>query len=534
MSLISKKNALQPSTSISANLPPLIKQPSPSKSRTPSVTNVSGIPPVTPGAAAKGPGRLSVVKLDPEVLQNEAEILGAVTRKLSSSGSAVSLKGSTQTLTVKETPERQILPKKATLKNPTPPAMDPIQKRPTTIQRNKLELPSTFKRPISAPHNNNDDVQEARIHANFMGNNLKSKKLLKEQAALGNLTSNDRCHTFNLQDFEIREQIGKGAFARVHVVSFKRREGEPSISVNSENTQCKMPRTYAMKSLRKADIVKTKQIKHVMSEKNILNILKSPFIVDLVTTFQDPKHLYLVLEYIPGGDMFSHIRKHVRFPESIARFYTCEILLALEYIHSKDVVYRDLKPENILIDPLGHIKIADFGFAKVIPRNHATTFCGTPAYMAPEIIMKAGYTKAVDWWSLGTVCYELMAGYSPFQADSALSIYERILNYEMRWSSQIGDVAKDLLSKLLQSNPGKRLGINGAREIKAHPWFRTVSWKEAENCSIPVPFVPNIAGDGDIQNFDIYTDQSSVVEMQLHAIQLTSEDHLYDNMFPDF
>ncbi|KAJ3231925.1 cAMP-dependent protein kinase catalytic subunit 1 [Chytriomyces hyalinus] len=424
----------------------------------------------------KGPSRLSVVKLDPEVLQNEAEILGAITSKLSSSGAAVSLlKGSAQTLTLKETPEKSFPPKNATSKTPTPPAIqlvtDPIQKRTTTFQRNKLELPATFKRPISAPYNNNDNVQEARIHANFMGNNLKSKKLIKEQAALGNLTSNDRCHTFSLQDFEIREQIGKGAFAR---------------------------------SLRKADIVKTKQIKHVMSEKNILNVLKSPFIVDLVTTFQDPKHLYLVLEYIPGGDMFSHIRKH------------------------------DLKPENILIDPLGHIKIADFGFAKVIPRNHATTFCGTPAYMAPEIIMKAGYTKGVDWWSLGTECYELMAGYSPFQADSPLKIYERILNFEMRWSSQIGDVAKDLLTKMLQSSPGKRLGTNGAREIKAHPWFRTVSWKEAENCLIPVPFVPSIAGDGDIQNFDIYTDQSSVVEMQLGAIQLTSADHLYDDLFPDF
>ncbi|KAI8842266.1 kinase-like domain-containing protein [Chytriomyces cf. hyalinus JEL632] len=527
MSLVAKKNPLQAAGPISANLPPLIKQQSPSKNRTPSVTNVSAIP----ANAAKAPGRPSVVKFDPEVPQNEAETLGAVTRKLSNAGSAANVKGSTQTLTPKEALEKSPIPRKATVKTPAAPAInlpaDPIPKRPTTVQRNKLELPSNFERPISAPYNNNDDVQEARIHANFMGNNLKSKKLMKEKAVSGNLTSNDRCHTFSLQDFEIREQIGKGAFARVHVVGFKRQEGEP-------NTQCKMPRTYAMKSLRKADIVKTKQIKHVMSEKNILNILKNPFIVDLVATFQDTKHLYLVLEYIPGGDMFSHIRKHVRFQESIARFYTCEILLALEYIHSKDVVYRDLKPENILIDPLGHIKIADFGFAKVIPRNHATTFCGTPAYMAPEIIMRAGYTKAVDWWSFGTVCYELMAGYGPFQADSPLRCYERILNFEMRWSSQIGDVAKDLLSKLLQSNPGKRLGINGAREIKAHPWFRTVNWKEVESCSIPVPFVPSIVGDGDIQNFDVYTDQSSVVEMQLGTIQLTSEDNLYNNMFPDF
>ncbi|KAJ3007382.1 UNVERIFIED_CONTAM: serine/threonine protein kinase, AGC [Siphonaria sp. JEL0065] len=263
-------------------------------------------------------------------------------------------------------------------------------------------------------------------------------------------------------------------------------------------------------------------------------MLKSPFIVELITTFQDQKHLYLVLEYIPGGDMFSHIRKHVRFQEAVAKFYTCEIILALEYIHSKDVIYRDLKPENILIDPRGHIKIADFGFAKVIPRNHATTFCGTPAYMAPEIILKMGYTKAADWWSVGTVCYELMAGYSPFQAESPLKIYERILNYELRWSSQIGEVGRDLLSKILESQPSKRLGMNGAKDIKSHPWFRGINWKDAEMLEVPVPFVPNIEGDGDIKNFDIYTDQSSVITMQNGTMALTSEDNLYDGMFPDF
>ncbi|KAI8607418.1 kinase-like domain-containing protein, partial [Chytriomyces sp. MP71] len=251
-------------------------------------------------------------------------------------------------------------------------------------------------------------------------------------------------------------------------------------------------------------------------------------------TFQDTKHLYLILEYIPGGDMFSHIRKHVRFQESIARFYTCEIILALEYIHSKNVIYRDLKPENILLDPRGHIKIADFGFAKVIPRNQATTFCGTPAYMAPEIIMKMGYSKSADWWSLGIVCYELMAGYSPFQAETPLKIYERILNCEMRWSSQIGDVAKDLLVRILETVPDKRLGKNGAKEIKGHPWFRSVKWKEAEACNVPVPFVPRIDGDGDVKNFDIYSDASSVVGMQNGTVELSSDDRLFDGMFPDF
>ncbi|KAJ3127043.1 hypothetical protein HK100_009963 [Physocladia obscura] len=472
----------------------------------------SAAPKITVSGGSRCPSsRSSTIARDPSILQNEINTLNNAAKKLGGNSAAKTV--SSSKLTVAQ---------KLGVKNKS------NQKINTGPSKGSLDVPGlgvTAKRPTSAPHNTEgSQMEEAQINAAFLGNNLRVKKHLKDSVANGQLKSSD---------FDIKEQIGKGAFARVHVIKFKEQKYEECANM----TASQLGRTYAIKSLRKADIVKTKQIKHVMSEKNILAMLKSPFIVELVTTFQDQKHLYLVLEYIPGGDMFSHIRKHVRFQEHVARFYTVEILLALEYIHSKDVIYRDLKPENILIDLHGHVKIADFGFAKVVPRNHAVgrvTFCGTPAYMAPEIILKTGYSKAADWWSLGTVCYELMAGYSPFQAESPLRIYERILNYDLRWSSQIQDVGRDLLGKILESQPNKRLGMNGAKEIKAHPWFRSVNWKDAESLMVPVPFVPSVDGDGDIRNFDIYTDQSSVITMQNGTITLTSEDNVYDGMFPDF
>ncbi|KAJ3057882.1 serine/threonine protein kinase, AGC, partial [Quaeritorhiza haematococci] len=330
---------------------------------------------------------------------------------------------------------------------------------------------------------------------------------------------------YDLSDFEILDQIGRGAFAKVHLVRFAPRLGEGGActgaagvvgrgatarsrykpqqshlavptptSAAHANPPPLPPKTYAMKSLSKKTIIATKQTKHVMNEKNILESARHPFIVELLATFQDRDHLYIVMEYIVGGDMFTHLRKHRRFKEEVARFYASELVLAVEYLHSKNIVYRDLKPENVLLDAGGHIKIADFGFAKVIT-DTSNTFCGTPAYMAPEIILKTGYTKAVDWWSLGIVTYELMAGYTPFYADSHIKIYENIVSGDMKWSSQIQNAAKDLIRKLLEMMPRRRLGsapgMQGGRDVRAHPWFRGVQWKALEGRQVPAPFVPS-------------------------------------------
>ncbi|KAJ3190635.1 serine/threonine protein kinase, AGC [Irineochytrium annulatum] len=348
---------------------------------------------------------------------------------------------------------------------------------------------------------------------------------------------------FNLLDFEIREQIGKGAFACVHIVTFRPRRDSGNTTATKHHPKPitapdDMPspsKGYAMKSLRKADIVATKQVQHVRNEKDLLSSIRHPFIVGLVAAFQDAKHLYMVLEYAAGGDMFTHLRKFRRFDENVARFYTAELLLAIEFIHSKNITYRDLKPENILLDTSGHVKLADFGFSRTVPDSERLlTFCGTPAYMAPEVILKLGYTRAVDWWSLAIVCYEFQAGYSPFLSDSAVAIYEKIIEGDMRWSSQIQGTSKEFLSAMLQMSPSKRLGFGGAAEIKAHAWFRGVNWQAVERRQVPVPFVPTVHGERDVANFDVYAEQSSVVACQSGMAGGGMTEGVYDDLFKDF
>ncbi|KAJ3115771.1 camp-dependent protein kinase catalytic subunit [Phlyctochytrium bullatum] len=403
----------------------------------------------------------------------------------------------------------------------------------TTSHRNSMAGDQSHK---SLPHHTSANMSHSSL-ASFNHHNLTFRHGFASPPTTESNEGLDSPRPFNLLDFEIREQIGKGAFARVHLVRFMPRGDSSRLPPCQISRSGSTRITYAMKSLRKVDIVATKQVKHVMNEKTLLQSVRHPFIVNLLATFQDMKHLYLVMEYVPGGDMFTHLKKHRRFPEPVARFYTAEILLALEYIHSKDIVYRDLKPENILLGIDGHVKIADFGFAKRLGKDErAMTFCGTPAYMAPEIILKYGYNKSVDWWSLGIVCYELQAGYSPFQAETALKIYENIVDGEMRWSSQIGPVSKDLLKKLLEMTPSRRLGSGkaGPREIKEHPWFKGLDWKAFEAKEAQAPHIPTVADEGDVSNFDIYADPSSVIMMQNGTLEITANDCIYDDVFKDF
>jgi tRNA A-37 threonylcarbamoyl transferase component Bud32 len=195
--------------------------------------------------------------------------------------------------------------------------------------------------------------------------------------------------SFRLEDFEIKNTLGTGSFGRVHLVKLKA-----------------TGKYFAMKVLRKSDIVKMKQVEHTINEKNILEQLEMPFLVGMLGTFQDANHVFLVLEYIQGGELFTFLRKSGMFPNHVAKFYAAEVVLAFEYLHKADIIYRDLKPENILIDADGHIRITDFGFAKSVP-DQTWTLCGTPDYLAPEIIQSKGYGRAVDWWAVGVLIYEV-------------------------------------------------------------------------------------------------------------------------------
>uniref|UniRef100_A0A0R3RMC0 Protein kinase domain-containing protein n=1 Tax=Elaeophora elaphi TaxID=1147741 RepID=A0A0R3RMC0_9BILA len=183
---------------------------------------------------------------------------------------------------------------------------------------------------------------------------------------------------------------------------------------------------YALKKMSISKIIITRQINHVFSEKKILASLRHPFIVKMYSSKCDERNLYILFEYIPGGELFSYLRNAQRFPDITARFYACEVILALEYLHSKNIAYRDLKPENLMLTKIGHLKLTDFGFAKII-HDQTNTLCGTPEYLAPEVINGHGYNKAVDWWSLGILIYEMIVGLPPFQGDTLTDINAEIM-----------------------------------------------------------------------------------------------------------
>ncbi|KAI7905396.1 camp-dependent protein kinase 9 [Cokeromyces recurvatus] len=294
--------------------------------------------------------------------------------------------------------------------------------------------------------------------------------------------------SFGLKDFELKDTLGTGTFGRVYLTKF--------IPSN---------KYYAMKVLKKSEVVRLKQVEHLLSEKQILSSVRFPFIVDLFCTFQDNTNLYMLLEYVVGGELFTHLRRAGRFTNDMTRFYASEIVLAIEYLHSKDIIYRDLKPENLLIDHQGHIKITDFGFAKKIV-DRTWTLCGTPEYLAPEIIQSKGHGKAVDWWALGILIFEMLAGYPPFFDDNSFGIYEKILMGKVQFAAHFDPLAKDLLKRLLVSDRTKRLGNlkGGSEDVKRHKWFRGVDWIGLLEKNVRAPIIPHYPHPGDTSNFEKY------------------------------
>ena len=220
-----------------------------------------------------------------------------------------------------------------------------------------------------------------------------------------------------LHDFAIDRTLGTGSFGRVLLVQEKG---------SSEYRACKI--------ISKDRVIKTRQVEHTTNEKNILYAISFPFIVKLFDYFQDTKSLYFVLEFVNGGEMFTHIQKQKkhRFDEDQTRFFAAETVLAFEYLHNLDIVFRDLKPENMLIDYRGHIRVTDFGFAKRVD-DKTWTMCGTPEYLAPEIIVNKGYSHAVDWWAVGVLTYEMRCGHSPFEAKSQMEMFKKITKRDFKF-----------------------------------------------------------------------------------------------------
>ena len=247
-------------------------------------------------------------------------------------------------------------------------------------------------------------------------------------------------------------------------------------------------------------------MEHTKTERNVLEAVSHPFIVNMIYAFQTPKKLYFILEYCPGGELFFHLSRAARFSEGRCRFYAQEILLAIEYLHSHDIVYRDLKPENVLLDADGHVKLTDFGLSKegISDNFSAKSICGTPEYLAPEILDRNGHGKAVDWYSFGALIYEMLTGLPPYYTKDREKLFERIRRGELQFPSYVSPAARSLLEGLLCRDPSRRLGssIADAIEVKSHPFFFGTDWDAVYKRKIIPPFKPNVSSQIDVKYFD--------------------------------
>jgi len=298
------------------------------------------------------------------------------------------------------------------------------------------------------------------------------------------------------EDFDLLKVLGRGSFGKVMLV---RKKDTKEI--------------FAMKILKKAALIKRKEVAHTKSERNVLENIDHPFIIQLRYSFQTKDKLYFVLEYVNGGELFFHLQRERRFKEDRARFYAAEILLALEHLHSIGVIYRDLKPENILLCPDGHIRLTDFGLCKEglkYDDSVTHTFCGTPEYLAPETLKGKGYGKPVDWWSLGILLFEMLTGNPPFYDRNLNTMYKNILERDITFPSYISAEGRSLVAGLTKKQADERFGCgpSGCEEIKSHPFFMHIDWEGLAKRTVDPPFKPQVKADTDVSNFDpMFTDE---------------------------
>uniref|UniRef100_A0A665VEN9 protein kinase C n=1 Tax=Echeneis naucrates TaxID=173247 RepID=A0A665VEN9_ECHNA len=295
----------------------------------------------------------------------------------------------------------------------------------------------------------------------------------------------------SLQDFRLIAVLGRGHFGKVLLSEYK-----------------KTGTMYAIKALKKGDIIARDEVESLMCEKRIfeiVNISHHPFLVNLFACFQTSEHVCFVMEYTAGGDLMMHIHTDV-FTEPRAVFYAACVVLGLQFLHDHKIVYRDLKLDNLLLDTDGYVKIADFGLCKegMGYGDRTSTFCGTPEFLAPEVLTDTSYTRAVDWWGLGVLIYEMLVGESPFPGDDEEEVFDSIVNDEVRYPRFLSTEAIGIMRRLLRRNPERRLGSGekDAEEVKKQPFFRNVDWEALLQRKVPPPFVPCIGGKEDVSNFD--------------------------------
>lgn len=351
--------------------------------------------------------------------------------------------------------------------------------------------------PGTGPHNqqaqnNQQSTSSNQIYgANFLTNDSRQASTVSITSKLPTKSSNSK-GKYSLHDFQVMRSLGTGSFGRVHLAR----------SVHNG-------RFYAMKVLKKDRVVKMKQVEHTNDERRMLAIVEHPFIIRMWGTFQDSKAVFMIMDYIEGGELFTLLRKSQRFPNPVAKFYAAEVCLALEYLHSHGIIYRDLKPENILLDKNGHIKLTDFGFSKEV-KDVTYTLCGTPDYIAPEVVATKPYNKSVDWWSFGILIFEMLSGYTPFYDSSPMKTYENILSGQIKYPDYFHKDVLDLLQKLITKNLSERLGNlqGGTEDVKNHSWFSEVVWERLLSRDIETPYEPPVtANTGDTSQYDRYPEE---------------------------
>ncbi|XP_058977254.1 cGMP-dependent protein kinase, isozyme 2 forms cD4/T1/T3A/T3B isoform X1 [Musca domestica] len=304
---------------------------------------------------------------------------------------------------------------------------------------------------------------------------------------------NEEFRDVSLTDLRVIATLGVGGFGRVELVQI---HGDAS-------------RSFALKQMKKAQIVETRQQQHIMSEKEIMGEANCQFIVKLFKTFKDKKYLYMLMESCLGGELWTILRDKGNFDDSTTRFYTACVVEAFDYLHSRNIIYRDLKPENLLLDEKGYVKLVDFGFAKKLQSGRKTwTFCGTPEYVAPEVILNRGHDISADYWSLGVLMFELLTGTPPFTGSDPMRTYNIILKGidAIEFPRNITSNARNLIKKLCRDNPAERLGYQrgGISEIQKHKWFDGFYWWGLQNRTLEPPIKPTVKGVTDTTNFDNY------------------------------
>ena len=347
--------------------------------------------------------------------------------------------------------------------------------------------------------NIDDNIREPMMDEKDSQLNINSKDL--------NINENENViEKICCDDFIKIKLLGTGSFGKVLLVRLKRNN-----------------KLYAMKILNKIFLKKRHQEQHTKTERDLMVSVNSPFIVNIKFAFQDVSNLYIVTEFMQGGDMFFHLHDLGKFSEERAKFYIIELVLALESLHKKNMVYRDLKPENILIDKNGHIKITDFGLSKILENSNDKTYtlCGTPQYLAPEILTKKGYDKNIDWWALGCFLYEMLTGYLPFNIPKDEPLKISLFTKEIKFPKKFDKQAKDFIKKLLIPNPLKRLGSeNDSESVKSHPYFKGVNWEKYEKKEVKPPYIPKFSDELDLRYFDkLFTDEDVTSTKTKHKLR---------------